>query len=400
MDSQEMASLNSGSSVQGWADRARSLRPLIEAAAPRIEAARELTDDVLDALHEARLFRLLIPASAGGEEADPVSYVEMIEAIAMADASTAWCLGQGSGSSMIAAYLPHDSAWQIFGTDPRAVLAWGAGAAGQARVTKGGYIVNGTWQFASGIRHATWLGGHCRVIEPDGSIRTGPDGAPVERTMLFPKSEARTVDVWRVMGLRGTGSDTYSVENLFVPEEFSAIRDLPAERRCPGPLYSLSTHQIFAASFAAVALGIARAMLDTFETLARTKSPREVKQTLRDNAAVQCEVGLAEARLGAARSYLIDSLRNAWEWVQHGEPITMAHRIRIRLASTYAIHEAREVAARIYHEAGATAIFESQPFERRLRDINTVSQQVQGRRAHFETGGQFYLGLTPVNAFL
>jgi alkylation response protein AidB-like acyl-CoA dehydrogenase len=157
---------------------------------------------------------------------------------------------------------------------------------------------------------------------------------------------------------------------------------------------------MFAASFAAVALGVVRALLDTFETLARTKSPREIKQTLRDNAAVQCEVGLAEARIGAARSYLFESLRSAWEWVQRGEPIALAHRIRIRLASTYAIHEAREVAARIYHEAGATAIFESQPFERRLRDINTVSQQVQGRRAHFETGGQFFLGLAPVNAFL
>jgi len=400
MDSQEMVSLSSGSSVLTWADRARALRPLIEAAAPRIEATRELTDDVLNALHEARLFRLLIPASAGGEEADPVSFVEMIEAIAMADASTAWCLGQGSGSSMIAAYLPHDAAWHIFGEDSRAVLAWGAGAVGQAHVTDGGYRVSGTWQFASGIRHATWLGGHCRIIERDGSLRTDPDGKPVERTMLFPKTSAHTADVWQVMGLRGTGSDTYSVKDLFVPEDFSATRDAPDDRRCAGPLYSLSTNQMFAASFAAVALGVSRAILDAFETLARTKSPREIKQTLRDNAAVQCEVGLAEARIGAARSYLLESLRNAWDWVQRGEPITMAHRIRIRLASTYAIHEAREVAARIYHEAGATAIFEGQPFERRLRDINTISQQVQGRRAHFETGGQFYLGLTPVSAFL
>jgi alkylation response protein AidB-like acyl-CoA dehydrogenase len=382
------------------AARAAAMAPLAAAAADEIEAASALPARLLDALHAAGLFRLLLPRAFGGEEAHPVSYLRMLEIMSAADASTAWCLSQNSGCSMVSAYLKPEVTLEIWGTDPRGVLAWGAGPQGLARVVDGGYRVSGSWSFASGIRHATWLGGHSLVEERDGTLRRGPDGEPVERTMLFRKQAAAIVDNWNVVGLRGTGSDSYSVTDLFIPDDYSAGRDCDTERRELGPLYRFTTMTMYASGFAAVALGVARAVVDAFTVLAQGKAPRAAGRVLRDSQVVHARVAIAEAKLGAARSFLHTTLSDVWNELARNDALTLAQRMRIRLAATYAIHEAKEVVDIAYHDAGATAIFATNPFERRFRDINTITQQVQGRAAHFETVGAFLLGKEANLAFV
>jgi alkylation response protein AidB-like acyl-CoA dehydrogenase len=372
--------------------RARAIRPLLEAAGARIEAARELTEDVLAAMHEAELFRVLLPRSVGGAELEPVDYVQVVEAIAMGDGSTAWCLGQGSGCALAAGFLEPAIAREVFGP-PNAVLAWGYGPNGRAEVVPGGYRVTGHWLFASGSRHATWLGGHSIVIEPDGKTRLDEDGMPAERTMLFPRDRARIDDVWQVMGLRGTGSDSYAVKDLFVPEAYSFARDVDADRREPGTLFRFSTSQLYAAGFAGVALGLARATLDAFTKLAREKTSAATKNVLRDSAVVQSAIAVCEARWRSARAFLLQTLREIWDDVAVSGAPTLDQRMTVRLASTYAIQQAKEIVDLCYQEAGATAIFESQPFERRFRDMHAVTQQVQAHTVHFETVGQHLLGL-------
>jgi indole-3-acetate monooxygenase len=374
---------------------ARRLIPLLQAAGLRIDEARELPTDVLDAMHAAQMFRLLVPRSVGGLELLPADYIRCVEAIASGDASTAWCMNQGSGCSMTAAYLAPEAARRVFG-QRRDVLAWGQ-ARGRARADKvaGGWRVTGTWLFASGSRHATWMGAHCPVFDADGKQRCNADGGAVERTMLFPRGMATFEDVWHVVGLRGTGSDTYSVEDLFVADEYSAERDNVEERREDGLLYRFTTTNIYASGFGAVGLGVARGMLDDFVRLASAKTPALSKAAMRDNAAIQSLTALSDAKLHAARSLLIGVLERAEAGAAARGHLTLQDRLDIRQASTFAIHQAREVVNAVWHEAGATAIFDSGPFERRLRDINTVSQQAQGRSSHFETVGQHMLGLTP-----
>lgn len=377
--------------------RARALGPLLDAMAPRVEAEQRLPEEVLSALHGARLFHTLVPATYGGEEVDPLTHVRMLEALAAVDASTAWCVGQSTGCSMAAAYVEPEVARAIWGA-PRGVLAWGMGGA-VARVVEGGYRVTGRWQFASGHGNATWMGGHCRVQEPDGSIRLGADGQPIERTMLFPHDAAQWTIGWDVVGLRGTGSDTYAVEDLFVPAAYSVQRDTDGDRRLDTPLYRFTTTHMYAAGFAGVSLGIARGLLDAFLALARDKTPRASAATLRASPVIQREVAEAEAKLRAARAFLFETLRECWEHAQHGR-LTLDQRAAIRLASTSAIHRAREVGDWAYAEAGATAIFASQPFERRFRDLHAAAQQVQGRASHLEAVGAQLLGLTPNQRFL
>jgi alkylation response protein AidB-like acyl-CoA dehydrogenase len=377
--------------------RAHELGPELEAAGEDIERRRELPEAIVEALIERGLFRLLLPRALGGAELRPAAYVVVIEEIAKHDASTAWCLGQACGCTMTSAYLDPDVAREIFG-GKRGIVAWGPPGPAEARAVPGGYRVTGTWSFASGSHHATWLGAHVAILTPDGTPQLRPDGGPVVRTLLFPKASSKFADIWHVVGLRGTGSDSYTVTDLFVPEKYTVSRDAAVKPCQPGLLYAFSSSNIYASGFAGVALGIARGALEAFVELARDKIPRGAKRTLRDNNVVQAQVSQSEARLRGARAFLLGSLDEIWRDVSESGGLSMDHNTTIRLASTWAIHQAREVVDMAYHAAGATAIFESNPFERRFRDIHTVIQQYQGRQAHFETVGQALLGLEPEGA--
>ena len=179
--------------------------------------------------------------------------------------------------------------------------------------------------------------------------------------MLFPKSAAQDDRHLAHVGLRGTGSDQYAVTDLFVPAAFCVARDDAGARREHGLLYHFSALQLYAAGFAGVAMGIARSTLDAFVELARDKIPRGGKRTMRDNNVVQSQVAQAEARLAAARAFLFGSLDEITAEVARSGQLSLDQRMTIRLASTFAIHQAGEVVDIAYHAAGATAIFDGQP---------------------------------------
>jgi alkylation response protein AidB-like acyl-CoA dehydrogenase len=377
--------------------RAEALRPAVEAASGDTEDRRRISPPILDKLHEAQLFRLLLPRSSNGIETDPVTFFHVIETIARGDASTAWCLSQAGGCSMSAAYLDLPVAQEIFGNDPRAVLAWGPGPRVKAIECEeggkvSGYKVTGVWAFASGGRHATWLGAHCPIFQADGSPRVGPDGKQVERTMLVRTEDVVWTDIWNTVGLRATASDQFALADFFVAADHSITRDFEKECREAGPLYRMSAGTCYQVGFAGVACGIARGALDSFIDVARNKVPRGQKSPLRDNAVVQTNLAQAEINLQAARAWLLQSMAAIWKDLSAGRTITVEQRVIIRGAATNAIHKGREAVDFAYNAAGATAIFENHPLERRFRDIHTVTQQLQGRLSHFETVGAWMLG--------
>lgn len=369
---------------------AERLAPMIAAASPAIEAARRLTPEVVEALHEAGLYRLLLPRDFGGAELDLAGFSRVIEALAKADGSTAWCVCQANGCAQSAGFLEPEAARDVFG-GPRAVLAWGPGTAQVAEVP-GGWRISGEWSFASGCRQASWLGCYVTVADESGRPRLAPDGTPLLRTFIFPASGAEITDAWQVIGLKGTASDAYRVTDLAVPQALSFLRNAP--KRTDYPLYRFTINSVYMAGFPGVALGIARVMLADFIALATAKTPRLAKGALRDDALVQAQVAQCEARLGAARAFLQQTLEESWH-AAAANRLEVRHRLANRLSSTFAIHEARAVADIVFHAAGATAIYESHPLERRMRDIMTVAQHLQARQQHFETVGQALLGLEP-----
>lgn len=378
--------------------RARSLAPLLEASTASIDRERRLPDEVVEAVKGQGLFHLLLPRAYGGGEVEPARFVGVVEELARHDASTAWCVGQTGVCAVAAAYLPAESAQRVF-DGGRGILAWGAPGRVVARAEPGGYRVTGRWSFASGGHLATWVGAHCLVGEADGSPRREPDGRPATRTLLFPADAVSWEDDWDVLGLRGTASDSYSVEDLFVSDDLTLERAHVWERRIDAPLYRMRTDNLYACGFAALALGVARAMLDALVELAVAKTPRGFANPLGESAVVQSEVARLEARLRSSRHYLYGTLDQAWSAVAAGE-LPISGRVALRLASTHCIEQARGVAATVYHLAGSSAIRRGGPFEQRFRDLNTAAQQVQGRWSHYETVGRYLLGAEAETDFL
>jgi len=377
--------------------RARSLGPALAEAADEIERNRELPASLVSALIENGLFRLLQPRSLGGAELDPMTYTRVVEELASLDASTGWCVEQANGCSMVAAYLEPEVAQEIFGP-PDGIVAWGPVGPAELSVVLGGFRLTGAWSFASGSHHASWLGAHVATLGPDGAPLRRSDGGEILRTLLFPKSRATMTDIWHVVGLRGTGSDRYSVTDLFIPERHTVLRDPQIAPCQPGRLYCFSSSNMYAARVAGVALGIARGMISDFSELATEKTPRGARQRLCENQVIQSQRAQAEARVSSARAYLLSGLVEIWEAVGESGELSLEQNTTIRLASTWAIDQAREVVNTLYHSAGATAIFDNRPFERRFRDMHTASQQVQGRQTHYETIGRVLFGLAPDTA--
>ena len=377
-------------------ERAQSLKALIAREADEIERTRRLTQPVVTALIDNGLYRALLPKTFGGAEAPIEVFMQMLEEVAQADASTAWCLGQCSVCAMTAAYLDMDAAREIF-AKPSDILAWGS-IGGAVQAVPGGYRATGRWEFASGVRQASWLGAHVQVMEADGNKRRTPNGAPAVVTILFPVASATLHDVWNVIGLKGTGTDSYAIDGLFIPEKFAAPRDEPAARREHGPLYRLPTTYTYALGFGAVSLGVARATLDAAVNLARSKASFGLK-AMRENTAVQAGIGRAEAQLRAARAYLYATAAETWRDLTSGSDELREEQLTaLRLAATWTIHQAAAVTDAAYHMAGSTAVFSENAFERRFRDMHAIAQQLQARDQHYESVGLAILTAKPNGA--
>jgi alkylation response protein AidB-like acyl-CoA dehydrogenase len=378
--------------------RAEALRPIVEAASNEIEDHRRLPPALLDRLHESRLFRLLLPRSVGGEQVEPWVYLAAIEEIARHDGSLGWNMFVANSSALIAPFISIEAARQIY-SDPRGLISWGPPNQHKAVAAPGGYRITGEWHFSSGYRQANWIGAHAHVVEPDGSLRLNRHGRPTVRTLLMPKDKTTPIHDWNTLGMRGTASEGYACKDVFVPEEFSGTREDPSLRRDTGPLYAFTTQGLYATGVAAVALGLARAMLSAFIELALEKAPRNLGR-LADSPVVQSDIARREADLGSARAFLVEILKDIWERADDVEPIGTADRAKLRLGCTQAIHVAEKTADWVYKAAGTSAIFLGTPFERRFRDMHTLSQQIQSREAHFETVGRIMLNGDPDGTFL
>jgi len=374
--------------VHPQVQKARDLMPLIAAASEENDDIRQLTRPVIDALVEGGFFAMLKTKPVGGLELKPSIFAQVTEALAAADGSTGWVVCQSNGCATTSAYLPPKIAEEIFGR-PDGIVAWGPpGSSYEAIPVDGGYRLTGKWRFMSGSQNATWLGAHVRVA-----------GTKETKTFLYPKSSATFHDIWHTMGLRGTASNEYSVDNLFIPNDYAIYRDGPRDRKTDSALYRFTSTQLYSIGFGGVALGIARGTMDAFLNLPREKTRLGAGKPMVENNVIQSHVAKAEASWRSARYFLHAAADEAFATIEEKGAMELEQKTRLRLASTWAIQSSRDIVNTLFHDCGAMAVFEENPFERRLRDIDTVAQQGQGRILHYETVGQVMLGVAPENIF-
>jgi len=371
-------------------EAARKLAPMIRTYAGDTEALRALPDPVFEAMADAGLFHLAFPRSMGGAELDLPTYIQVIEEIGKADASTGWVVNQCSIFATYAARMPRAVARKIWIETPRSIVANTPLADARAVVVEGGYRVTGRQGFSTGCRNAAWVAAHAQIID-NGRVRLDK-GVPETRYLFVPVAEAELLDTWHVRGMRGTGTHHFAVHDVFVPAERTVL-SVTAPLIETGPLYQIPRTLKFASGDASVALGLARTCLTTFSDLAGAKTPRAMQALLRDQSMIQVIVGQAEADLRAGRAFLHEAVRDIWNQVASGGTPTLDQRATLRIAATHAIRLAARIVDAVYSAAGATAVYESHLLQRHFQDIHVITQHLQSRLSHYEMVGRHWLGL-------
>lgn len=371
----------------GFLEVAKSFVPEIKSATPEITEGREIPVELINSMADAGLFRLYIPKSVGGHEVDYLYFLKILFEVARADGSMGWCFNQNNVLSTISAFMPKELAEKVW-ADQRTIISNGPPVNPKVKVLNDGYKLSGRWNFSSGSRHARWVVALAPIKDRSGI----KPGSPEMRNMLIPKEQVEFIDTWQVNGLRGTGSFSFTANDLFVPEGHSFIEGNPPREE--GPLYVIPKTLLFCSGFATTALGVARSGLDSIIELSEAKTPQE-QDLLQNQPFTHRELGMAEAVWRSARSYLEVSVNDAWEWAKNEGVIPLEQRINLRLSSTHAIRESVKVADMAYSLAGSSAIFEQTPIQRKFQDVRVISQQIQGRMAHYDTAGQYFLGLEP-----
>jgi alkylation response protein AidB-like acyl-CoA dehydrogenase len=375
---------------------ARDLAPLIREYADEAERERQLSEPVVAALHRAGIFRMWVPRELGGPEADPVTFMRVLEELARADGSVAWVVANCASFSSYTALLPEEGAHEVW-DDLAALVARSGSRRGlcKALAVEGGYRVTGRWAFVSGIDHAGWVVTGGAVYDGD-APRLDAGGRPVQISAVAPRDSITIHDTWYVSGLCGTGSNEYSIDDVFVPERriLSLASRVP---RCSGAFYRIPSSTAFPAEFAPMLLGMARTAIDALVELATDKVPTYGPgRALRELPGVQRSVARAGGLLESARAYYYQEIQALWERAQHGDPLDLAGRGRVRLAATHACLAAAEAVDLVYTAGASDSIFRHSRLQRCFRDIHAASQTIM---ANEEIGllpaGRVLLGLEP-----
>ncbi len=364
------------------------VRDVLAAGADEAESLGTLPQSTVDALYDSGLLWLKLPAVLGGAEADLVTQFEVLEAISAIDTSAGWCTMIGaSACSFPGAFLPEDALKKVYANGQPPKVAGVFMPTGTALPVDGGYRVTGRWSFASGIRHAQWVSAAARV-EP--ATNSGPQVI----SLIMPASDVTIHDNWHVAGLKGTGSNDFSVSDLFVPQEFTYDRAHARPQR-GGLLYRLHFVGYVSNEHAAIALGAARHALAEIVAVAQSKLRgfAPVASSLISRGAFQRDIGQCDLKLRAARSLTCQVFEDAWNTLVRDGSLTGRDYARIRSTATYATEVSLEVATMAFRYGGANALFEGHVLQRCLRDINAAAQHLMVSDISYENHGQFVLGL-------
>ena len=343
-----------------------------------------------------------MPLALGGLEVPPLTFYRVVEAVARFDGSTGWCTFIGGGGGLVGAYLTHQTAEEMFGRDPRVIIAGSVAPAGRATVVEGGYRVSGRWPYASGSQHCTWLFGLCHVMEGD-QPRLTATGAPEARAVLIPAAQATILeDTWEVSGLVGTGSHDFTIEQVLVPEAYT-WRFGPGMPRGPhyqGSLYRFPLVGLFRLPVSAVALGIAQGAIEACIALAPSKRAIVGTGVLRDHPFFQARIAEAVALVRSARAWLHTAVQQAWASTLTSGTASVAERADLFLAAVNATRSAAEAVQMVYTVAGGTANYRRSALQRALRDVHGVTQHIGTAPQQYEDAGRMVLGLEPIQPIL
>jgi alkylation response protein AidB-like acyl-CoA dehydrogenase len=363
---------------------AGEIGPVLREHAPEGERRRRLAPAALEAMRSAGLFRMLLPRSLGGLEVDPVTFARAVEATSRHDAAAGWALQAGNIGDWFGARLTDAGAEEVLGEDPDQLEAAAFHPPLPASPVDGGFRVSGQRPLASTIHDARWL-----------FVTAFADGVPFGA--VVPAGDARIVDTWDSLGLRGTDSNDVVLHDAFVPERrtFPFAPHFTPGAHYRGPLYRMPVVAMMSAMLAPIALAIAREAIEALRALAPSKASLGTTSVLRDRSLTHARLGRAEGLVRAARAGLYATLDEEWRRVSAGRTPTLEDRAGDLLAGVHAVQAAVEAVDLVYGLAGSSAVYERSPIERHFRDVNTVRHHGFVCESRLEAVGQVLLGVDP-----
>ena len=370
-------------------------------AAPRaaeIEQARHLPRDLVEGMRALKLFAMFVPKSHGGLEMGLLESLAVFEELAAADGVLGWLAMIGSHLPLVASALPRAGFNALYENGPDVIGGGSVTPSGTAEIIDGGYRVNGRWPFASGCQHADFMFAFCIATKDGKPVKSYVEDAPPLRVVIVPAKEWQIEDTWHAVGLKGTGSHHVSLKDVVVPESMSY--DLLAARpSLDGPLYALGPIGILLYHLGAVAVGIAEgAMRDLIDMASSGRRQLFARAAMRDSEVFQHELGLADADLHAARGYLNVEADSAWRSsAASQQPVDPVRFARGPQAMAWIVATCAKVVDRCYALGGGSALYESSPLQRRLRDAHATTQHVIAHYKSFAQAGRLRLGFPPVN---
>lgn len=370
---------------------ALAMREELRSRNDEIEALRRLPDDLVERFAEAGFYRLCVPERYGGLESDPTTMMHVVETLATADGSAAWCAFIGASSGAVLAYIDEGEARTIFDR-PTRVLGGVFAPRGKALADADGesYTVSGRWQWGSGTQGSDWIMGGCTVLR-DGEPELLETGVPRSRMFLAPRDQVEFHDTWHVSGLCGTGSTDFSFNDLRISQSRSA--DLIGGKPLEGALYTFPVFGLLAIGISCVGLGLARAAIDELTEFAGSKVPGMSVRPLAARSRTQADVARAEAAVQSARGYLYESVAEAYRFAQANGAVELTHRRNVRLAASHAMESAARSVDMMYALGGGTSVYRRSPLQRIFRDVHVATQHMIVGDQSWEMIGRVLLGL-------
>jgi alkylation response protein AidB-like acyl-CoA dehydrogenase len=374
-----------------WLARVDKVAPTVVEHRDAAERDREMPRVVYEELRDAGFPRMWVSREFGGEQASLTAGMVALEALARLDASVAWQIGVQGAIGRLSDYLPEQSSRRLF-LDCDGFAVGGVKPSGLAEPVDGGYLLRGEWAMASGSAHADWLVCTSLVCKDWKPVMT-PQGPDI--VMLYvPTSNVRLLDTWYTVGLRGTGSNHYQVDEQFVPEELAVRKgrmvQAPPDRSSRA--YPIGYFDFGPFTTAPVALGVAQDALDAFHVTAQAKTPSSGTQTLASSPVVQERFARAEIAVYSARLLLFEAARQLEASGTAGEELSSL----IRLASVTVGEAATAAVDTAYTLAGTTSMYATSRLERAFRDVNSVTKHIALSYTHFDTVGNYLLNSQPL----
>ena len=376
-----------------WRGRTESIDATLRAEADHNDQLRHLSPATKDALRSIDAFGICTPIELGGSDLHPAVQLDVVAAISTADPSAGWNLMNGcQESAWLATRLPEDTAHRIFDPSVTAkhfpVTAGGLAPEGEARPVDGGWIVNGRYAWASGIHTADYVLANSFIagIEPE-------PGRPRPTVTLAARREDVVIeDTWHTLGMRGTGSAHYRFDDLFVPHEMKLEGLELSPLRGSG--FVTRPNQIFLVpAMYGTSVGIARRALEEFARQAPTQYRRAHRTPPAERELVQHDVGQAQAMLDAMEGYghRLCELLNDTPIESPEAAVELGD--RARSAYRWCNQTTAQIVRIVHNHAGGSDVFESNPIQRLLRDIQTSAQHVMPGDSAYIRLGRHRLGL-------